>query len=126
MNASIAALLISLILLAQGALGQSVEDGWKGIRPIVATKSEVQKAFGKPSVIDDNNYYGYRTEDAFIQVNYSTEPCKENRYGRGKFKIAIDTVLSYDVHFRKAVKLSDLNFDRSKYGKDTSGDLINS
>ena len=109
--------------LAQNLLSQSIEGGWKGIKPLITSKTDVEKTLGKPSVIDDNGYYGYRTEEAFIQINYSTAPCKKNQYNRGKFMIAANTVLSYDVHMKKELTLSDLTFD--KYYKDTSGDVIN-
>lgn len=53
---------------------QTIEEGWKGIKPLKADKTSVEKLLGKPE-IDNNGYHGYRTDGAFIQVNYSTLPC---------------------------------------------------
>ncbi len=116
---------VLILLLNSVVLCQTIEDGWKGIKPLETNKTKVDKLLGKPE-IDDNGYYNYRTDEAFIQVNYSENPCSKDNYGRGKYTVAKDTVLSYWVHLKEGIKLSEFNFDREKYYKDTSGDLKSS
>jgi hypothetical protein len=105
-------------------LCDSVENGWKGVKPLENDKTSVDKLWGTPE-IDDNGYAGYLTDEAFIQVNFTSSPCENNQYGRGKYNVAKDTVLNYTVNLKKMIKLSDFKFNREKYVKDTSGDLAN-
>lgn len=107
------------------ALGQSIESGWQGIKPLQTTKVDVEKMLGTPEV-DDNGYHRYRTDSEFVSVNYATEPCTENRYGRGKYNVPSGTVLSYYVVLKGLVKLADFPFKKEKYYRDNSGDLLNS
>ncbi len=109
------------LVLPITSYGQTVESGWKGILPLVSGKADVEKAFGKPERVDDNGYYNYLMEDSFVQVNYAIEPCRPNQYDRGKFNVAKDTVLDVWVYLKKAIFLKDLNFDRPRYVRDTSG-----
>jgi hypothetical protein len=112
--------------LASTSQAQPVEQGWKGIRPLITNRETVETVLGKRVWVDGNAYYAYDTDDAFIQVNYSTAPCAENRYGRGKYNVPVGTVLGYTVNLKKIVKLADIRFDRPKYFKDTGGDVHNS
>ena len=106
-------------------VARNLEEGWYGVKPLRTRKTEVDKVFGKPDV-DDNNYFRYSTKDASIQVNYSTTPCKENRYERGVFSVPENTVLDYTVYFKEQPAfplLSSLKFDKKKYTKDTTAHL---
>lgn len=117
--------LVLLVFLMIFNYCQSVEEGWKGIKPFSSNKEFVNKVLGKPS-IDDNNYYKYETDETLITVNYAESPCsKTSAMGRGKYSIPQDTVLSYSVRFKNKNKLSDFEFDFKKYDKDTSGDVLN-
>ena len=118
-------LLFAVIGLSQlGVKQSSIEDGWKGIKPLKTNKVEVSKLLGTPE-IDDNDYHNYRTDEAFVRVNYSTAPCQKSDFGRGKFNIPKEIVLDYVVHIKELVKLSEFKFEREKYIKDTSGDVEN-
>ena len=108
-----------LSLLVSTVSCQKLEDGWKGIQPLKTRKSAVEKMFGKPD-IDDNGYHGYRFDGGFIQVNYSTAPCKENQYNRGKYNIESEIVLDYTVNLHNGIRLSELKFDREAYRKEES------
>ena len=115
-----------IFILASVVSCQTLENGWKGIKPLHSTKNEVDKVWGEPK-IDDNGYYRYTTNDAYIQVNYATTPCKENQYNRGKFSVSENTVLGYWINFNGSPEfptLSSLQLDKTKYEKDTSGDTI--
>lgn len=78
----------------------TIEDGWKGIKPLKTDKISVNKLLGTPE-IDDNEYHRYTSDEAFVRVNYSTAPCKDNQYKRGEYNIAQDTVLDYYVVIKK-------------------------
>lgn len=99
---------------------QTVEDGWKGIKPLRTNKAEVEKLLGKPG-IDSSGFYGYKTNEAFVRVNYSTTPCNKSEMGRGDFNVPQGTVLDYHVILEKPVLISELNFKRNDYYRDTSG-----
>lgn len=99
----------------------TIEDGWKGIRPLRTDKATVEKLLGKPEV-DDNGYYRYRTGEAFIRINYSSTPCENNKMNRGKFNVPKDTVLDYYVRPLTLTPLSNLKFKKEQYYRDASGD----
>ena len=114
---------IGLLLITVEGQPQAVENGWKGILPLVSSRTDVEKAYGKHERVDDNGYYNYRTGDFFVQVNYATGPCHPNRYNRGKFNVPEGTVLDLWVHLKKTILLSDLNFNRDAYFRSTGGDV---
>ena len=93
--------------------------------PLISTKENVEKILGKPERVDDNGYYFYEIDGYYVQVNYSTEPCRPNQYNRGKFNVAKNTVLDTWINVKKELLLTELDFDRKQYYKDTSGDLLN-
>lgn len=113
--------LVLIILLNSPLFCQTIENGWKGIKPLGTSKRTVEKLFGKAE-IDDNGYYRYRFGDTFVRVNYSTAPCTDNPYERGRFNVPEDTVLDYYVVPKELSLLSQLKFNREKYYKDVSGD----
>lgn len=103
----------------------SIENGWKGIKPLNSTKREVEKLLGPP-ISDKDGFYGYRTPEAFISIEYSATPCTANSGKRGQFSIPQNTVVNYVVTLKEPLKLSDLEFARPKYEKDTGdGHLLN-
>lgn len=122
MKAVLITLLLSFTVLASG---QSLEDGWKGILPLRSTKKDVEKTYGPPSRIDDNDYYQYVGDNFSAQVNYSTEPCSGNQYDRGKYNVPKDTVLDIWVYVRGNVLLSTVEFDRSKFVRKPDQELLN-
>jgi len=120
------AIVLSILLISVVSVGaQNLEDGWKGILPLKATKADVEKAYGPPTDIDDNLYYMYIGEGYNVQINYSTEPCKANRYSRGKYNIPKDTVLDMWVSLKGNVLLSSVKFDRSKFTRRPDEELTN-
>lgn len=118
-------ILVFILLLNSIVLCQAIEKGWKGIKPLQTNKATVDKLLGTPE-INDNGYQNYKTDDAFVQVNYSTAPCEENQYKRGEYNIAQNTVLDYTVRLKERILLSEFNFKRDDYTKDTSGCLLSS
>lgn len=105
-----------LLILVFNLVGtcQSIDDGWKGIKPFVSNKASVEKLLGTPT-IDNNGYYGYKYMGIGVQINYSTAPCIGDQYDRGKYTIPIDSVLSYVVNFNTPTKFSELKLSSEKF-----------
>lgn len=115
---------IALILLSSVASCQTVDDGWKGIKPLHTGKGAAEKLLGKAKV-DDNNYHMYTNGDVSVEINYSTSPCKKEQYNRGKFDVPESTVLGYRVLFKTYPKLSELKFNKEKYENYPGGHVPN-
>ncbi len=115
-------ILILMLFLNSIVMCNSIEDGWQGVKPLTTNKTAVDKLWGTPK-INDNGFYGYTTENAFIQVNYSIAHCEGNKYEGDEYNVAKNTVLNYTVYFKKKIKLSDLEFEREKYIKETAEHL---
>lgn len=113
-----------IMILSSVTFSQTIEDGWKGIKPLKTSRTEVEKLLGKPE-IDDNGYHRYRTDEAFVRVNYSTTGCKDNQYKRGRYNVPEDTVLDYYVVINDFTLLSDLKIKKENYYRDASGDVEN-
>lgn len=111
-------LLIKLITFCD-----TVENGWKGIKPGRSNLEEVTKILGIGR-IDGDGFYHFETEDALIYMNFSTEPCVVANYGRGQYNVPEKTVLTYSVIPKRQMKLSTLKLDSETYRRDTSGDVI--
>jgi hypothetical protein len=107
------------------ALSQRYEDGWKGIKPLVSNRASVNTILGTPDV-DIDGFYFYRSEDAFIRVNYSSTPCAKisSPRFRSAYNVPEWTVLDYYVIPSGKIKLSESGIDITKYQRDTSGDFI--
>ncbi|MEQ1924313.1 MAG: hypothetical protein ABL952_17575 [Pyrinomonadaceae bacterium] len=116
-----------ILLFAVSVLSQSVEDGWKGIVLLKTTKPVVDAKFGTPK-IDDNGYNMYKTDEAFVQINYSSAPCEIERkhpgIKRGELNIPEGTVLDMWVNLVNPIPIAKLNLDLSKYDRDTGGDVL--
>jgi hypothetical protein len=102
----------------------SIENGWKGIKPLKTDKASVDKLLGTPE-IDTDGFQGYTKDNIYVRINYSSTPCINTYFGRGEYNIAKDTVLNYEVVIKRVMKISELEFNHEKYLKDTSGDLAN-
>jgi hypothetical protein len=102
----------------------SVEDGYKAIKPLHTSKASVEKLLGKAE-IDGNGYYMYSTDDALVRIDYSSVPCTANQYRRGEFDVPRDTVLTYSVLPKNEPKLSEIKFDRDKFRRTSSEHLLN-
>jgi len=76
---------------------------WRGITPLISTRSEVEKLLGKPNV--DNNTFDVPEGRAII--NYSDgKRCEEGVPGFGN--IPRDTVVEIYLSFKKETKLAEL------------------
>ena len=64
---------IVMMILTSTISCQSLENGWKDIKPLHSNKGEVEKIFGEPKIVG-NNSYRYTTDDAYVEVKYATAP----------------------------------------------------
>jgi hypothetical protein len=108
-----------LLALNFTVLCSPLEDGWKGIKPLSSDMTTVNRILGEPKV-DSYGYYRYAVDETHIEVSYAAVPCSEAEYGRGEYSVPAKTVIYYSVHFRKLVKLSELEFAREKYKRVTN------
>ena len=116
---------ICIAILSPSIFSQKVEDGWKGLLPLKSTIHDVEKALGKPLKIDGNNYYHYRTDEAYINVNYSTAPCVANQYNRGEYNVPPNTILDFRVGLHDMIPIDDVRFDRDHFYRDTYSHIAN-
>ncbi len=91
-----------------------LEDGWKGIRVFSATRADVERKFGKP--VDDDGELNYSTVDALIHVTYSDGSCSGGPV-IGEYRVPKDTVASYRVFPKKTMKLSELDWNKSRFSR---------
>jgi hypothetical protein len=114
-----------ILLLSIGSIQCDVQDGWKDLRPLVTSRPEAEKKIGSfRTGAANKDYYDYETEDAFVQINYSTVPCSEDRLSRGQYSVPTNTILDYWVVPKKKIKLTQLRFDRTKFERVT-GHVLN-
>lgn len=115
---------LAFIFVSLWFLFEPIECGWKGLRPIRSNKAAVEKILGQGKV-DNQGSVRYVNEEVVVQINYSPGQCKASALGLGKYDVPENVVIDYVVHFKNEVKLSEIDFHRDKYYKDTSGDVLN-
>ncbi|MCO6509778.1 MAG: hypothetical protein J5I65_03220 [Aridibacter famidurans] len=113
------AIFITLLLTFQC---ESIEDGWKGIKPLKTSRGDVERILKSPTT-EIAGSFGYVDGNIFIRVLYSTSPCEKDEYGRGYLSVPADRVLTYYVIFKKRVEISELKFNREEFRRDESGDV---
>lgn len=86
------------------------ERGWHGIRPLHATRADVEKLVGAPM---DPNGAVYDTKDERVTIVYSSLPCAKGwPYG---YNVPPTTVLSIVTYPKATLTVSDLGIDLTKY-----------
>jgi hypothetical protein len=112
-----------MLILSSIGFCDSIEDGWQNIKPLRTNRSSVDKLLGSAKK-SSPGYFNYKTDDASIQVNYTTAPCQPDSLERGKYNLPESTVLDYRVLLNKKVKLSVLKFNRVNYKREKDAELI--
>src|SRR5687768_1337971 len=83
---------------------------WRGIVPLQSTREDVTRLLGIPRVT--NKYRDlYNLKDEIVLIDYSTGVCKQG----GIWNVPPDTVLAISVSPRKALEISDLSLNLSRY-----------
>lgn len=115
-------LLAILLFVLSSSFCEDIDNGWKGLQPLRVTKNEFEKKIGVPGTKQEEYYYfDYQTEDAYFQANFSSQPCRDDKFSRGKFYIPEGTLLDYSVIIKARPKVSELKFDRAKFVKLSGG-----
>lgn len=117
-------LLISLqIFVFLSCVEAQIENGWKGIKVLETKREAVEKLLGKPK--ETGIRVKYETEDAYIEVMYSAEPCSSDGY-LNKFKVDRNTVLEYEVNLKEIIEVTKFDWNKADYTKATDGEgLLN-
>jgi len=107
--------LVCLCITVQCQNQTEVDKDWKWIIPLVTKKVEIEKQFGESITKDKTNpFQTYVVEFGKITVTYT----KEKEFVKEcSCSISADTVLEIFIS-TKRFKLSDLNYDLSKFIKD--------
>lgn len=100
-----------------------LEDGLQGIKVFETQRAEVEKRF-KGSRNEEDGYVKYLTDEFFIKVIYSTEPCSAPGTVSGGFKVPKNTVLEYNLRPREDLLLKDLDYQPSLYSRYEDGHVI--
>lgn len=95
----------------------NAQENFKGIIPMITTKTEVEKKLGKP-----NKYGDYELDEGRVHIDYYERKCEENLecfclapLGTVRF---INIELYYDLY------LKDLNLDPQKFKETRSSHLL--
>lgn len=103
---------VALMNVALAPYGPWQARGWRGIIPLLSTRTDVEKILGPPV---KNNPNVYETENEFVSVVYSGGPCEEGR--EGAWNVSANIVIRLEVESKKTLRVSDLHLDEAKYKK---------
>lgn len=111
---------ILLVVLATAAPLRAKE--WRGILPLHATRADVERLLGPPSV--DRSYITfYELEKEEVSFNYARGPCGDES---SVWNVPRDTVTSIWVTPKRgSLKLNDLKLDESGYRKERDSHVWN-
>lgn len=90
----------------------TLANGWQGIVPFRATRSEVERLLGKPKS-SLSNIYTYETPENRVDVYYSSDPCQTS--GTVATATPTEIVERLSVTPRKTVLIKELRLDKTKY-----------
>lgn len=105
------------ILFVSPLVACDIEGGWKGIQVLKTERTEVERLLGRRPAEEVNGEARFVTDEAWITVLYSTEPCSESKTLRGGFKVPRNTVLEYDVVPRGDLLFRDLGRRADLYSR---------
>ena len=117
-------LLLGLWLL--GLTYPCMAKDWNGIVPLKSTRADVERRLGQPKDDLDGRYYFV---DEIVTIQYSGFKCGEVPRIEGwpvspvRWNVKPDVVTSIGVKLRRAVPLSSLSVDLSKFKRTSRGHL---
>lgn len=108
---SIISCLVMLLLITVPAQA----DGWRGIRPLHSTRTDVERLLGPPV----RNWMGisfYEFEGERVQFYFAEGPCGS---GSSRWNVPRDTVIGISITPKPhQLKFDDLTLDESKFKKE--------
>lgn len=105
--------------------GDCLENGWKGIKVLQTSRSEVEERLGKPTELINKFEVRYRTKGEIIDLLYSGEPCSNSKTIVGGFNVKKDTVLEYSVTPIASLPLRDIDWNQKIYVRILDFHLLN-
>lgn len=102
-------ILCLLFLLAESSFAQA----WRQIRPLRTSRKQVERLLGRPKVVGGVNKYDFANET--IDVFYLKRSCRFDRQG---WNVPVNTVTSVEIVPKKKVRLSETQWDLSKFRKE--------
>lgn len=100
-------------ILLIGIQNFCIIDGWKGLKPFVNTREQVEAIYGKAIRSDVEELY--RNDDSTLAVVYSGVPCSREGGSKSRFNIPKQTVLNYRVYLKSGLPLKDLSFEAEDF-----------
>lgn len=104
----LSSIIVTIFLASAAASAQS--NSWKGLTPLVSSRTDVEKIFGKPKNNPGFLYETYDTQNERAFVIYSKDTCSDG------WNVPKETVLELDISSKDLFEKSfdDLNLDKSK------------
>jgi len=97
-------------ILALVALSQV--KGWRGIVPLHATRTDVERLLGSPTK-SHGVAFTYDTAKERVLIFYSAGPCKKGV--SDEWNVSPDTVVSISVYPKTKLLVAELGMDKAKY-----------
>ena len=91
----------------------SFENGWKSIRIFQTTKTDLEKTYGEPTLV--NERFLFESPNEVIEVIFSGERCTIPKLGERLYNLDKNTVIQYDVYLLNPTFLSQLKFNPKDY-----------
>lgn len=98
---------------SQGVVLEPKEKGWRGVIPLVSTRSDVESLLGSPMPKEKGFVLTYDTNDYRVVIWYNgAKPAKDNPC---KWNVSSETVVYFVVVPKKIGMLSELGLDLTKF-----------
>jgi hypothetical protein len=106
---NIAKIVCLLLLLAQNGFAQA----WRQIRPLRTSRRQVERLLGQPKVIGGVSTYDFTSET--VSIFYQKRSCRIDSQG---WNVRVNTVTSVQIKPKKKIRLSETQWDLSKFRKE--------
>lgn len=87
--------------------------GWRDIVPLQSTRPEVERLLGQPRLLGGVNTYDFTNET--VDIFYLKRSCRIDSQG---WNVPVNTVTSVRIEPKKKVRLSETQWDLSKFRKE--------
>lgn len=102
-------ILCVLCLLAENGFAQA----WRQIRPLRTSRKQVEKLLGRPKIVGGVSTYDFANET--VGVFYLKRSCRIDPQG---WNVPVSTVTSVRIELKKKIRLSETQWDLSKFRKE--------